>query len=267
MLRFITLATLICLMPVTGNAMAESGLAESRVTDVSVDQAYQYVFAGQNVSAHYTPASDTDKAMLGFRRGSWKPRLFSGDRVRVDRTEFAELVSVTLYQVADLKTVTLTLLIPSINLNEKQNSLFATTALFTNHYTTIAGPELVEGPIQTFTTARLYAEASDAGSSTVAGSGVIGKVNISPTCGGPERPGQVCVGPLADVEVQILDEEDHIADTTMTDEQGFFSLRTEPGDFKIHIETPGGLPYCPETPVTIPEGFVSVTIKCDSGIR
>ena len=76
------------------------------------------------------------------------------------RTEIAQLVTVTLRQVPDLKTTTFTLLIPSIILNGRNSALFETTAFITSHHTTIAGLDLVEGPIQTYIAVKLRAQVS-----------------------------------------------------------------------------------------------------------
>jgi hypothetical protein len=207
------------------------------------------------------------EALLTYRRGVRNPRHFRGDEIRVVRTEMAQFVTVTLWQVPDLKTITLTLLIPSINLDGTEPVLFETKSLVTTHHTTIAGPDLVKGPLQTYQTGRLHAKAGHAEFLSEGRPGVFGKVTISPTCPGPQQPGQICVGPLSDVPVQLRDELDQIVGTAITDEWGFFDIRSEAGDYTIHIETEGVFPVCPQTPVTVPDGLVAVTIRCDTGIR
>jgi len=40
-----------------------------------------------------------------------------------------------------------------------------------------------------------------------------------------------------------------------------FLIRSEAGEYTIHIDTEGVLPACPQTPVSVPEGLVAVTIR------
>lgn len=76
---------------------------------------------------------------------------FSGNEIRVQATEIGELVTVTLEVVADLRTLTVTLLVPEFNLPEDtQQSPFETEALCTTHHTTIGGPGLVQGQLKSY---------------------------------------------------------------------------------------------------------------------
>ena len=62
------------------------------------------------------------------------------------------LVTVTLEAVPDSRNVTLSLMVPEINLedNNDAKASFSTVAIFTTHYTSIGGPGLVAGPLQTY---------------------------------------------------------------------------------------------------------------------
>jgi hypothetical protein len=60
------------------------------------------------------------------------------------------LITVTLEVIPDLHTLTLTLLVPQINLDEGNESSFSTQAILTTHRTSIGGPNLVKGPLQTY---------------------------------------------------------------------------------------------------------------------
>ena len=65
-------------------------------------------------------------------------------------SEIGMLITVTLEVIPDLHTLTLTLLIPQINLDEGNESSFSTQAILTTHLTSIGGPNLVKGPLQTY---------------------------------------------------------------------------------------------------------------------
>ena len=246
---------------------AGHGFARAEVIEAFQEQAYEYDFAGKNVSIFYSTPGPNGGALLSYRWGLKKPLLFGGDEIRVVRTEIAQLVTVTLRQIPDLKTKTFTLLIPSINLNGRNSALFETTGFITSHHTTIAGPDVVEGPIQTYVALKLLAQVSPVDFFSEGRSGVIGKVTISPTCPGPQQPGQKCVDPFPDATVQILDSMDQIVGTAITDSRGLFAIRSEPGDYTIYFDLDGIFPRCPPTPITVLDGLVAVTIDCDTGIR
>lgn len=65
---------------------------------------------------------------------------FSGNEIETQPTALGDEVTVTLESVPDLHTITFTLLLPSIRLDEDNDAEFATLAIKTTHHTTIAGP-------------------------------------------------------------------------------------------------------------------------------
>jgi len=69
--------------------------------------------------------------------------------------------TVTLEVFPDSHTLTLTLLLPEINLKGRREP-FETLAIRTRHLTSIAGPDLVEGPLQTYDVLRLRGTATQA---------------------------------------------------------------------------------------------------------
>jgi hypothetical protein len=74
----------------------------------------------------------------------------TGDDIRSLDSEIGMLITVTLEVIPDLHTLTLTLLVPQINLDEGNESSFSTQAILTTHRTSIGGPNLVKGPLQTY---------------------------------------------------------------------------------------------------------------------
>ena len=119
--------------------------SQAEMIEDSPEPPNQYEFASKRASMTFTESSPDSEAMLTYRRDSREPRHFKGDEIRVAQVEMGQLVTVTLWNVPDLKTITFTLLIPSVNLDGSGPVLFETKPLVTSHYTTIAGPDLVQG--------------------------------------------------------------------------------------------------------------------------
>ena len=84
----------------------------------------------------------------------------TGDEIRLLETEIGTLVTVTLEVIPDLHTLTVSLLVPEINLNEGNESPLSTQAILTTHRTSIGGPGLVEGQLQTYEVVALEGTAS-----------------------------------------------------------------------------------------------------------
>jgi hypothetical protein len=227
-----------------------------------------YELAGRRVQITYATTSFTGEPRLSYRSPTQSLE-FRGDEIRAIRTEIGQQITVTLREVPDLKTVTLTLLIPDINL-ERGTGLFETKAIITTHRTTIGGPDLVQGPIQSYDTQDLFGRASEVAfiQPGEMQSFVIGKITLSPTCPGPQRPGQSCVGPFAGATVQILDSLNGIIATTKSDANGLFAADLPAGSYTIHIDVAGSLPACHDKPVSVPkEGGTPVALHCDTGLR
>ena len=81
----------------------------------------------------------------------------------IDKLEsgIGRMLTVTLEVVPDSHELTLTVLLPRINL-ESQRDSFETLAIRTRHLTSIGGPDLVKGPLQTYDVVRLKGKASQA---------------------------------------------------------------------------------------------------------
>ncbi len=69
---------------------------------------------------------------------------FTGDEIRTQKTVVGTMVTVTLESVPDLHVITLTLLVPVINLDRSERK-FKTIAIRTTNKTTISGDSLVKG--------------------------------------------------------------------------------------------------------------------------
>lgn len=72
------------------------------------------------------------------------------------------LLTVTVEAVPDLYTLTLTVLIPDVGLTTEAATI-DTVAILTTHATTIGGPNLVDGPLQTYQFVPLQGTVTPAG--------------------------------------------------------------------------------------------------------
>src|SRR5512144_2185253 len=73
-----------------------------------------------------------------------------GDEIRTEQTNIGQLVTIVLEQVPDLQTDTFTVVLPSINLPERRPASLSTIGVLTRDLTTIGGPGLVVGQVQTY---------------------------------------------------------------------------------------------------------------------
>ena len=77
----------------------------------------------------------------------------SGEDIRRLETEIGTLVTIDLAQIPDLQTIKVTLVLPTVNLPQPANvSDLQTIAILTTARTTIGGPNLVVGQIESYRT-------------------------------------------------------------------------------------------------------------------
>jgi hypothetical protein len=85
-------------------------------------------------------------------QGPFGSHSFAGEEIDRVGTPIGELVfGGSLQTIPDLWDVTLTLLVPDVNLiGGYAETPIATVAIITYHHTTIGGPALVQGALQTY---------------------------------------------------------------------------------------------------------------------
>jgi hypothetical protein len=109
---------------------------------------YLFELRGGGIKVTYSTTSFDGKPQLTYE--DQKVSLtFQGEEIRSLDTEIGLQITVTLGQVPDLQTVTLTLILPVINLQGNEGR-FQTQAIITTHRTSIGGPDLVKGPLQLY---------------------------------------------------------------------------------------------------------------------
>lgn len=96
----------------------------------------------------YSTTSITGKPLFTVMRDG-ETQSFSGDEIATSDGPLGRLVTVTIAVVPDLEVVTLTLVVPAYNLTGSDGKL-TTFAVVTRGRTSIGGPALVHGQIQTY---------------------------------------------------------------------------------------------------------------------
>jgi hypothetical protein len=113
----------------------------------------QFVLQGighQHKDTHisYSTTSVTGKPIFNYK-DSKGAHNFTGDGIRTQKTEIGMMVTVLLEAVPDFHVITLTLLVPTINLDGSARK-FKTIAIQTTSKDTIAGESLVKGAVQSY---------------------------------------------------------------------------------------------------------------------
>lgn len=109
-------------------------------------------FGGLHVS--YSTTSIAGVPLFNYKYHG-KDLSFRGDQIRVENTEIGQLVTVTIETIPDLHVITFSLLIPPINLTDHEARI-QTEAIRTTARTSIGGPALVKGQLNTYESVRLH---------------------------------------------------------------------------------------------------------------
>ena len=118
-----------------------------------------FQLAGGYTQITYSTTGITGQPQFHYQDQQRDINVTGGD-IRSLETEIGTLVTVTLEVIPDLHTLTVSLLVPEINLNEGNESPLSTLAILTTHRTSIGGPGLVEGQLQTYEVVALEGTAS-----------------------------------------------------------------------------------------------------------
>jgi len=102
---------------------------------------------GGGVQISYSRTSISGQPLFGYHSPEGD-LVFAGTEIDTLHSALGEEVTVTLANVPDLHTITLTLLLPPINTLEDGDMEFETLAIMTTNHTTITGPPT--GATQTY---------------------------------------------------------------------------------------------------------------------
>ena len=115
-----------------------------------MEQANLFELHNATLKITYSSSSFDGKPQLNYRKGATSLN-FRGSQVRHKPTEIGTLISVTLKSVPDSRTVVLSLLLPQVNTSAGSSGVqVSVKALETTIRTSIGGPNLVKGQVQTY---------------------------------------------------------------------------------------------------------------------
>jgi len=110
--------------------------------------ANRFIMRGKGLNITYETTSFSGQPQLIYERGE-SSLTFRAKDIRQSNSEIGQQVTVTVEQIPDNHITTLTLLLPAVNL-EGNETPFRSIAIFTNHRTSIGGPGMVKGALQTY---------------------------------------------------------------------------------------------------------------------
>lgn len=103
---------------------------------------------GMGIKLTYSATGFSGQPQLTYK-DKRRTMTFHGEEIRQLDSEIGLQITVILEQIPDLRTETLTLILPAINA-EMTETPFQTNAIITTHRTSIGGPDLVKGVLQTY---------------------------------------------------------------------------------------------------------------------
>jgi hypothetical protein len=112
----------------------------------------------EDVELTYDTTSIAGQPQLHYRHGDHDVSR-SGDEIHSLETEIGTLVTAEVESVPDSHTLTVSVMLPTINLGE-DDADFETSAIETTSRTSIGGPNLVTGPLETYEFLPLSGKAS-----------------------------------------------------------------------------------------------------------
>jgi hypothetical protein len=123
------------------------------VQSVNFTKANSFELSGGSIAVNYSETSFSGVPLLNYGDNNLK-RNFSGQEIRIQETEIGQLITVTLEQIPDLRTVTFTLILPLVNLSTtSETTRIRVPSITTTTRTTLAGSGA--GAEKTYTTVNL----------------------------------------------------------------------------------------------------------------
>lgn len=154
-LALCSLVTFFCIATSIVSAHPSDPVIAQQPAMIRSQRANTFELQGDGVRITYSATSINGEPELRYQ-ALQRQRIFRGSEIRSTETEIGQLLTVTLEQVPDLRKTTLTLLLPIVNLRDSNAQRpVQTSAIETAQRTSIGGPDLVDGQVQTYRTLRL----------------------------------------------------------------------------------------------------------------
>jgi hypothetical protein len=135
-------------------------LSLSSATIAAPVAANQYHCTGKNSRVDYSSSSFSGEPLLTIQVG--KTRFSAqGEAIQAQQTVLGNLLTLVKSATPDLKTLTVSVLLPDVNVTKLGDKVTFNSQLFhTKTLTSIGGPALVNGAIQSNTAQELYCTAT-----------------------------------------------------------------------------------------------------------
>ncbi|MCW1968864.1 MAG: hypothetical protein KIH69_012205 [Anaerolineae bacterium] len=111
----------------------------------SVTRPNLFQIRGRGLRVTYSTSSITGDPLLSYS-GIYGDQQFRGEEIGLEETAIGMLVTVTVNRIPDAESALFTMLLPHINGDAK----FKSVAFHTIARTSIGGPNLVKGPIESY---------------------------------------------------------------------------------------------------------------------
>jgi len=135
-----------------GYAVVLGSMVKRKIAN-EFQQANLFELSDDDIRVTYSSSSFAGSPLFSYRDSSIN-RQFRGEEIRSVETEIGKLLTVTIEQIPDLRTVTFTLVLPAVTvLSRSAGTHIQVPGIKTATYTTIAGPAL--GPEKTYSLVNL----------------------------------------------------------------------------------------------------------------
>ncbi|APR87081.1 hypothetical protein A7982_12430 [Minicystis rosea] len=114
---------------------------------LAIYQPNQFDLFRKDVHVQYATTGIDGLPSLDYRDRKMH-KSFRGEAISVEETSIGRLVSVTIGYVPDMQTVTFSFFLPTLNVERETHVV--TEAIYTTQRTSIAGPSLVKGQIESW---------------------------------------------------------------------------------------------------------------------
>ena len=123
-------------------------------------QANNFELSNSTTTVNYSASSLDGRPQLSYKKGNFS-KLYRGEELRQHETEIGMMVSVTLKKTVDSGWTVLSLFVPRVNVTEgRPRVALKTLAIEATVRTSIGGPNLVSGAVQTYKSVPLKGHAS-----------------------------------------------------------------------------------------------------------
>lgn len=114
-----------------------------------MSQANLFDLHNSTLKVSYSASSLDGKPQLTYKKGA-TTLSFRGSQIKQKATEIGTLLTVTLKSTPDSRTVFFTIILPQVNVAEGTPVKVDVKAIETTSRTSIGGPNLVKGQVQTY---------------------------------------------------------------------------------------------------------------------